>query len=599
MASTKFMSAGLETDTKGARLRQLGRYLPFLNWLLKYKRADLPGDLIAGLTVATMLVPQSMAYALLAGLPPYIGLYASILPVLVYGLLGSTRMLTLGPTAITSVMVLGTIGAAGAESPEAYMALSLTLALFLGIVFILMGMFRLGFIVNLLSQPVLAGYVNAAALIIIFSQIPNIAGIRIERSSKTLDLLIRPIQEISQFNPVTFAIGVGCIGLLFFFKFTLKTWLEHKKLNQMIVFVITRSGPLVVVIVSTLVTYVYRLDESSEVRVIGEIPAGFPALGFGPFDFSQMQIIIPGAFAIAFVGFMEGISTAKSLMSRRRELLDPNQELLAMGVANFASVISGGLAVTTSISRSAVSHAAGARTGLASVIAAICVGLVVTFFTPLFYYLPQAALAAIIMMAVANLVDPKSIFHFRRYSKGEPIPFVVTFLGAFFFGIEVGILGGIVFSALVHLYRTIQPPIIRLERIWDTEEYRDAVRYDTQHIPAILIMRVDESLYFANAQYLERFLRDAVAQRPEVEYLILVCNAINTVDASAILILIDMISEFKEAGIEVYLAEMKDRVRERVDRVNFSQLIGEERFFNTTHEAVVATGKLPDDTLPI
>lgn len=597
MASTGLV--GTDSETKRTKFGYIVRYLPFLSWMLHYQRADLPGDLIAGLTVATMLVPQSMAYALLAGLPPHVGLYASILPVLVYGFLGSTRMLTLGPTAITSVMILGTISPIVGDDPAVYFTLSLTLALCLGIVFILMGIFRLGFIVNLLSQPVLAGYINAAALIIIFSQIQNITGIQIERSSQTLDLLIRPLQRIAEINGVTVAMGIGCIGLLLFFKGPLEMWLKRRSLNEMLVFIITRSGPLVVVLVSTVIVYALRLDETHNVRIIGDIPKGFPALGLMNFDFSQLDVIAPGAVAIAFVGFMEGISTAKSFMSRRKEAVEPNQELLAMGVANLASVISGGLAVTTSISRSAVNYAAGARTGLSSVIAAVMVALVVTFFTPLFYYLPQAALAAIIVMAVANLLDPQSVFHFRRYSKGEPIPFLVTFSGAFFFGIEVGIAGGIAVSAAIHLYRTSRPPIIRLERVWNTEDYKDALRYDTQHIPEVLIMRVDESLYFANVQYLERFLRNNLARRPQVEYLILVCNAINTMDASAILILIDLIEELKEAGIEVYLAELKDRVRERVDRVNFSQRVGEERFFTTTHEAVLATGKLSEPVLPI
>jgi len=577
----------------------LVQYLPFLGWMRNYKRGDLPGDLIAGLTIATMLIPQTMAYALLAGLPPIVGLYTGILPVLVYGLLTSSRVLTLGPTAITSVMVLDTIGPLADQGPEVYLALSFTLALTLGIVFLLMGLFRLGFIVNVLSQPVLAGYVNAAALIIIFSQIQNITGISTERTSRGHELLLFPLRELDQLNLTTLGIGLSSLIILFYFRGGLEKHLQQLRLPTMLIFIITRSGPLLTIFITTTLVYLFRLNENNGVRIIGDIPTGFPMLGFGPFDFSEMTLIIPGAIAIAFVGFMEAISTAKSLTAKDRHPLDPNQELIAMGAANVASVASGGLACTTSISRSAVNYTAGAKTGLSSVIAAIFVGLAVTFFTPLFFFLPQATLAAIIVMSVANLIDTQAVGRFRRYSKGEPIPFVVTFLGSFFLGIEVGIAAGIFVSGAVQLYRTSRPPIIRLERVWNTESYADAVHYDTQVIPTVLIMRIDASLYFANAQHLDRFLNNAIVEFANTEHLILVCNAINTLDGSAIEILVDLIMDFEKKGVKIYIAEMKDRVLARVDRVNFVDRVGEHRFYPTTHAAVLATGKLDDYVMPI
>lgn len=573
--------------------------LTFLRWLRYYKRADLPGDLIAGLTIATMLIPQTMAYALLAGLPPIVGLYSGILPVLVYGLLTSSRVLTLGPTAITSVMILDSIGPLAEQGAAAYVTFSLTLALCLGVVFLLMGVLRLGFIVNLLSQPVLAGYVNAAALIIIFSQIQNITGISTERTSRGHELLLLPLQQFNELNLTTLAIGLTSLGLLAYFRGPLEAQLRWLKWPEMLVFIVTRSGPLIAIIITTLFVYSLQLNERAGVRIIGDIPSGFPPLGLGPFDFSEITMILPGAIAIAFVGFMEAISTAKSLTAKDRHPLDPNQELIAMGAANIAGAVSGGMAGTTSISRSAVNYAAGAKTGLSSVIAAVFVGLAVTFFTPLFFYLPQATLAAIIMIGVANLVDSRAVGRFSRYSKGEPIPFIVTFLGAFFLGIEAGIAAGIFFSGAVQLYRTSRPPIVRLERVWNTESYADAKRYDTQPIKRVLIMRVDASLYFANAQYLDRFLNEAIATFDDTQYLILTCSAINTLDGSAIEILVDLTHDFEKRDVQVYFAEMKDRVRERVDRVNFSDRVGRPRFFATTHEAVLATGCLDDYEMPI
>ncbi|HEX2621954.1 MAG TPA: sulfate permease [Phototrophicaceae bacterium] len=575
---------------------------PFLGWLPDYRRDYLPGDILAALTVGTMIIPQSMAYALLAGLPPIVGLYTGILPMLIFGLMGSTTVLTLGPTAITSVITLTTLSNLAAQGSPEYMTFALTLTLTLGVIVIVMGVFRLGAIVNLLSQSVLAGHMNAAALIILFSQIPNILGIKLPRSEKTLEIIIRPLEKLNELNPTTLAIGVACLVILIGFKNYLPKLLEKSSLNKTLSFVITRSGPLVVVVFSTLTVALLKLNDRAGVRIVGAIPAGLPRLAIGTVNFSHMDVIFPGAIAIAFVGFMEGVSTAKNLNIRRRQRLNPNQELIAMGLANLGSFVSGGYVSAPSISRSAVNYSAGANTGLSSVIGAGIVALVVTFFTPLFYYLPQAALASIIMISVSNLVRPQMVLQFRRYSKGEPIPFIVTFLGAFFVSLEVGLLLGIAVSAGIHLWRTLRPPIIRLERIWNTTEYRDAVRYydQAQHIRTLLIYRPDESLYFANVQYLEQFLRQRIAERPKVKYLILECSAINTMDASAIEVLTDFADELGENGVELYFAGLKDRVRERVDRVNFSERVGTQRFYRTTHEAVLATGELPDeDLLPI
>jgi SulP family sulfate permease len=581
---------------------RLGDVLPFLNWFSDYKRKDFVGDLIAGITVATMLVPQSMAYALLAGVSPIVGLYASILPVLIYGLMGSSGVLTLGPTAITSVMVLSSLGALETPGTPEYLVLTITLAFALGIVFLLMGLLRVGFIVNLLSRPVLAGYVNAAAVIIILSQIKNLLGLDLERTSRAHELLLGPLQNLGQTNWVTLVIGATCLGLLLFFRSMLGNLLKRLRLNDVVVFVITRSGPLVVVMGSTLLVYSLNLIDRANVQTIGAVPSGLPQLGVPAFNLEHMPSIVFGAVAIAFVGFMEGISTAKTLTGKDRQdrrRVRPNQEMIAMGVSNIASSISGGLPVTTSISRSAVNYTAGAQTGLSSVIAAGVVALAVTVLAPLFQWLPQAALAAIIVMSVVNLVDPQAVSRFRKYSKGEPIPFLVTFLGTFLFSIEVGIAGGIAASAAIHLYRTTRPGISAVGRIPGTNEYKPSRYYDTEIIPEVLVMRIDESLYFANAEYLDQVIRESIDIRPQVEHLVLSCNAVNTIDASAIHILEELIEDIEESGIRVYIAGIKDRVKVRLDRVDFSERMGEDRFYSTTHDAVIATGHIIDDLLPI
>ncbi len=565
------------------------------SWL-QYDKRHLPGDLVAGITVATMLVPQSMAYALLAGLPPVAGLYASILPVLIYGLLASSHVLTVGPTAITSVMVLGSLDQFA--DGEQYLGLALTLALTLGFVYLVMGTLRLGVLVNLLSQPVLAGYVNAAACIIAISQIQHFIGVEVERSSRPLMLLWQSLRHIGTLNISTTAIGLLCMLVLLFFKFRLGRILRRHRVSPLLTTVLTRSGPLFVVAIGTMATLGLSLHQRANIAIIGEIPRGFPTLSLNRFDFSHLDVMFTGAVAIAFVGFMEGVSTAKSLVSQRRQRINANQELVAMGAANLASAVSGGFPVTTSISRSAVNHAAGANTGLSSVIAAVALALTVMLFTPLFYYLPQATLAAVILVAVTNLVDFSSVLQLWRYSKYETLPFVVTFVSVFFVDILGGILLGMAMAAVLHLLRTSRPYIAVLGRIGNSTHFRDVCcNDDSETYSNMLILRVDASLYFANAQFLENYLRRAIADYPTVDYLILDCSAINSIDASALQILTDLVHEFEEADIQIIFTELKERVYSRLRRVDFVDRVGVQHFFQSTHDAVIAF--TPQDQPPV
>lgn len=572
--------------------------VPWIGWLLAYDRRNLPGDMIAGMTIAVMLVPQSMAYALLAGLPPITGLYASILPVFIYGLLGSARVLTLGPTAITSVMTLGTIGGLAATGDVPLMTLALTLALLLGIVYILMGVLQLGFIVNLLSRPVLTGYVNAAAIIITISQLQHLFGVTVERTSYPHWLLWRTLTELPTMNLVTFGLGIGGIVLLLFFQHQLDGLLQKTRLPALGRFIITRSGALVLVVLTIVITWAFNLEETASVAIIGEIPAGLPMVTLG-FDFTYWQPLLLGAIAIAFVGFMEDVSTAKALLTGREQRLDPNQELFAMGAANVGAAMTGGMPVTTSISRSAVNHAMGARTGLSSMLAGGILLLTVVLLTPLFYYLPRATLAAIIVTSVIRLIDIPAMRNLRDYSRSEFWVSVVTMLSVFLFSIEIGILFGIALTIALYMYRNARIPIIELGRDGYSPYYTSLDDPNAIPIPQVLILRIDESLYFANAQMLDRTLRNTLVERDDMQYLILVCSAVNTLDTSAIQILEDLVGDFHDLGIEIFIAEMRSRAYTRMGYGELRDLIGHDRFFATTHEAVEATGQLLDDQLPI
>ncbi len=572
-------------------------YLPFIRWMSRYKASDLPGDIIAGLTVAAMLVPQGMAYALLAGLPPEVGLYASMIPVMLYGLLGSTKTLTLGPTAITSVMVLGTL-APVTDDPVVYLSLAMTLSLILGIILLLMGLLRLGFIVNILSQPVILGYVNAAALVITFSQLQNLLGISVPRTSAPLELLRQVVIRLDETNFTTLGLGIASLALLFFFRTPLNRILEKRGIRESLRFVITRSGPLLVIVLTLAAVTLFDLDTNNGVRVVGAVPTGFPPIQIERFDLSMWQTLLPGAIAIAFVGLMEAISTAKSLTTRG-DKLSANQELVAMGAANIGGALTGGFPVTTSISRSAVNFTAGAKTGLSSIIAGSLVAAVVLVLAPVFERLPGAALAAIILISVVNLIDFGPIVQIWRYSQLEALPFIVTFISVFFLNIAVSIMIGVAVAIALYLLRTIIPRVVELGRYNYSDRYQNIADEHSATVSGTLILRIDESLYFANSQYLDRQIRNALVDRPEVDTLILDCSSMNFIDPSSLQILTALKQDLDDAGVAFMMTELRNDIIGRMEYVGFFEQIGRDRFFDTTHEAVASTGRLPDAELPI
>ncbi len=432
----------------------LSRYLPRLGLLLNYSPQDLPGDLMAAVIVAIMLVPQSMAYSLLAGLPPQVGLYASILPLILYPLLGSTRTLAVGPVAMVSLLVAtGVEKLADRGTPE-YLALALTLAMLVGIIQLGMGLTRLGFLVNFLSHSVISGFTQAAALVIAITQLKDFMGITIPQTDKFYKLLFYLIQHLSETNFVTLCIGLGSIGILIYFNSFLEVQLKRWKISEAMTMVTTKIAPLVVIFLGTLLVYGMRLNQNAAVKIVGTIPPGLPPITLPSFDATLWQALLPVALTISFVGFMESIAIAKSLASFRNENVDGNQELVALGVANLGAAITGGYPVTGGLSRSVVNFAAGANTGLASIIAALLVAFTVLFCTPLFYFLPQASLAAIIIVAVWKLIDIAAIKDIWNYNKADAASLLVTFLAVLGVGIERGIVVGTVTATFLYVWGT-------------------------------------------------------------------------------------------------------------------------------------------------
>ena len=591
MASSKTIND--KPIAKNQRKSLLSRYFPVLSWGRAYQKAWLVGDLQAGLIVAIMLVPQGMAYALLAGLPPEVALYASIVPLFLYGLMGSSRVLAVGPVAIVSLLVASGVGQFAEMGTAEYLQLALTLALLVGIIQALMGVLRIGFVVNFLSHPVLAGFTSAAAIVIGLSQLKHLLGMQMPRL-EFFETIVYAGTHITETNAIALAIGAISIVILLYFKFALGGQLKRLNVPKSIAIPITKSGPIIIVLLGTIVVFVLQLNDTAGIRVVGDVPAGLPSLTAPIFDLTVWQALLPTALAISFVGFMESISVAKSLASKKRQKVNSDQELIALGIANLGATFTGGYPVTGGFSRSFVNYEAGANTGLASMITAVLIALTVIFLTPLFYFLPQAVLAAIIIVAVLGLIDIKTLRHVWKYNKGDATAMIITFLAVLVVGIEKGILVGVAVAMLTFFWRTSRPHVAVVGRLNNSENYLNILRHPVQTCPKTVAIRVDESLYFANAKYLEDTILNCVADNPNIEDFVLIGTAVNFIDASALETLESLHKELADSGVTFHLAAIKGPVMDRLIKIGFIESFGAEHVHLSTHDAMQAIGCVLD-----
>ncbi|QIN78427.1 sulfate permease [Rubrobacter marinus] len=542
------------------------KVVPAAGWLRRYRSEDLAGDVSAGLIVAVMLVPQGMAYAMLAGLPPVVGLYASIVPLFVYALFGSSRQLAVGPVAIVSLLTLTGVSAVAEPGTGEFVALAALLALMVGAIQFGLGLLRAGFVVNFLSHAVVSGFTSAAAIVIGLSQLGQLLGVKLESSFSVPLLLWEAAGRLAEVDPPTLAIGVGSIVAL----------VVSKRVSPRF------PAPLLVVAASTLLVYAFGLDERG-VSIVGEVPGGLPALALPAIDAGAVVALIPTALTIAFVGFMESIAVAKSIAAREKYEVDANRELVGLGLANVFGSAFSSYPVTGGFSRSAVNYGAGARAPLASVITATLVLLTLVLFTPLFYYLPSAVLAAIVMVAVYGLIDVGELVRLFKVKRADALTLVLTFAVTLLVGIEQGIIAGIVFSLLVFVWRSAQPHTTEVGYLADEDVFRNVSRHpETRTFPGALIVRVDASLYFANTAFLKGWLDDAVSRRPDLRYLILDFSAVNDIDAVALETLEGLATELGSRGIELHFAGMKGPVRDVVARSAWPKELGK----NATHLSV-------------
>ena len=540
------------------------------------------------MVVAIMLVPQSMAYALLAGLPPQAGLYASILPLLIYAVLGTSRVLVVGPVAIVSLMVASSLEPLAAAGSEQYVQHAITLALLCGIFLVLLGLLRVGFLVNFMSHPVLAGFTSAVALIIGFSQLKHLLGLEIPSSHNIHKIFWLVIKDISDVNVVTLAIASTSLLLLAACRQMVRPFVRRGLIGEVAAEVLSKAMPLLVVVLMIALTWFLGLTENFGVDVIGQIPMGLPALAVPAPDWSLWRELLPVAALISMIGFLEGISIAKSLASKRRRKVIPNQELVAIGAANIAASFTGGLPVAGSISRSVVNHAAGAKTPVSVIIAALLVGLTLLLFAPILQFLPKAVLASIIIVAIASFIDFRSLRHAWAYNKADGLSYLAAFAAVLALGPEFGILIGIGVSLGLYLWRTSRPHIFIVGQVEGSETYRNTLSHDVRIFRKLLLVRVDESLYFANGDYLEEQVLRYVADRPEIKDFVLICSAVNDIDASALDTLERLIERLRDAGVRMHLSELKDPVMDRLQNVHLFAMLAPGRVFQSTHDAVMA-----------
>ncbi len=552
-------------------------------WIRSYQKSWLSGDVVAGVIVTVMLIPQSLAYALLAGLPPEMGLYASMLPIMAYALLGSSMTLAVGPVAVVSLMTASALQPLAAAGSADYVHLAMLLALLSGGMLLLFGALRLGFLAHFLSHPVISGFISGSAILIAVGQIKHLLGVK-AGGANVLDTLTQLAQAVPRTNGVTFGIGAGSVLFLLFARKYLAPWLVGTGANPNLADIASRLAPMLAVIVSTAMVAALRWDQTAGVSIVGAVPQGLPTLALPGVSLAAIGPLWLPALLISMVGFVESVSVAQSLALKRQQRITPNRELLGLGAANLASALSGGFPVTGGFARSVVNFAAGANTPLAGVISALLMGVVIAALTGLFHYLPHAVLAATIIVAVVSLIDVQTLREAWHYDKADAMSLLATAAGVIALGVEEGILIGVALSLGILVWRSSHPHIAVVGRVPGTEHFRNVARHAVTTEPGLIAVRVDESLYFANSDALLDTVESLVLAQPDTRYVLLVCSAINQIDTTALGVLTDLERSLGQRGMTLLLAEVKGPVLDRLQNTPLGQRL-QGKVFLSTHAA--------------
>ncbi|MBV7265478.1 SulP family inorganic anion transporter [Erythrobacter ani] len=542
----------------------LARYLPILDWGRRYDRAALGSDMMAAVIVTIMLIPQSLAYALLAGLPPVVGLYASILPLAAYALLGTSRTLAVGPVAVISLMTASAAGSVAAPGTPEYLEAAIALAMLSGIMLAILGFIRAGFLANLLSHPVISGFITASGMLIATSQLRHILGIP-GGGDNLPELVERTVSNIGTFNVSTIMVGVSSLVFLFWVRKGAKPALIRLGLKPGVADILAKAGPILAVVAAIFAVVFGELEERG-VAVVGAIPSGLPPFAAPVVNLGLWSQLWLPALLISIIGFVESVSVAQTLAAKRRQRISPDQELLGLGASNIAAAFSGGYPVTGGFARSVVNFDAGARTPAAGAYTAVGIALASVFLTPLLFSLPVATLAATIIVAVLGLIDVKTPFHLWRYSKSDFSAHIATIAMTLAMGVEIGVITGVSTGLILYLWKASRPHAAVVGRVPGTEHYRNIDRHEVITWPHILSIRIDESLTFLNARWLEEYVLERMVEKPELRHVVLLCSAVNSIDASGLESLEAINHRLADAGISLHLSEVKGPVMDGLKR---------------------------------
>ena len=553
-------------------MKLLKKLIPILTWLPNYKKIALRADIIAGVTVATVLIPQGIAYALIAGLPPIYGLYAALIPQLIYAIFGSSRQVAVGPVAMDSLIVATGVSTLALMGSESYIAIAILLALMVGSIQLLMGIFRLGFVVNFLSRPVIIGFTSAVALIIGLNQFRNLFGVNFLQSDQVHLILEDIIYKITDFNIHTTIIGIiACLIIIIF-----------RKINKKI------PNALIVVILGIVMLRFFG-SYLTDVAIVKDIPSGLPTLIIPVIDIALIRELLPIAATLVMVGYLEIISIGKTLEAKQDAYrIRPNQELIALGLSNMVGSLFQSYPVTSSFSRSAINEEAGGKTGISAIVSACIVMLTLLFFTPVFYHLPKTILAAIIIVAVFNLIDIKEAKRLWRANNLDFWLLIATFFSTIFFGIELGILIGVVLSLILLIYRTSRPYVVELGKVPNSDFYRNKNRFEEVITDKeILVFRFDAQLFYANCNYFHEKLEQMSEEKESsLKLIVLDAESINRVDSTGVEMLKERIRYYHKRNIAFYFAGVKGPVRDAFFRGGILEEISLNHFFMRANDAV-------------
>ncbi len=572
-----------------ARLR---KFMPALDWCRTYDASAFSNDLVAAVIVTIMLIPQSLAYALLAGLPPEAGIYASIVPIILYAIFGTSRALAVGPVAVVSLLTASAVGQVAEQGTAGYAIAALTLALLSGGFLLTLGILRLGFLANFLSHPVIAGFITASGILIACSQLKHILGV--EAGGHTLPEMIGSlVTHLGQTNLITLAIGAGAIAFLFWVRKGLKPLLRSLGCGPKLSDLISKAGPVAAVVMTTLITWAFVLGTRG-VSIVGEVPQSLPPLtmpGFSPDLIADLAI---PAILISIIGFVESVSVAQTLAAKKRQHIDPDQELIGLGAANLGAAFTGGYPVTGGFARSVVNFDAGAETPAAGAYTAVGLAIAAVALTPLVYFLPKTTLAATIIVAVLSLVDLSILKKTWDYSKSDFSAVAATILLTLLLGVEIGVATGVAISVLMHLYKTSRPHVAEIGLVPHTQHFRNINRHSVETDPTVLMLRVDESLYFANARFLENLILERVTEGCAIRNVVLMFSAVNAVDYSALESLEAINDRLKDMGIGLHLSEVKGPVMDRLKASHLLQHLNGRVFLSQYDAWMAVTGHAPE-----